>query len=113
VTTDLQAPSWVYTGDTGPNAALWQELAGTHVHTLVIETAFGDEEHALARISQHLCPRTLQTELQHLHGDVDVLITHIKPGEVCAVMSEIANHDSRHRIRALAAGEVLSIPGMK
>jgi hypothetical protein len=38
-----------------------------------------------------------------------VYITHIKPGELDAVMSEIGAQPSRHRIRALAAGQVMPI----
>lgn len=105
------APAWVYTGDTGPNPALWERLSSLPVHTLVIETAFGDDEQALAQISQHLCPGMLETELQALRPGAEVLITHIKPGEVEAVMREIAQHHSPHRIRALVTGEVLSLPG--
>ena len=104
-------PAWVYTGDTGPNPALWQRLAQMKVHTLVIETAFGDDEQALAQISQHLCPAMLETELKSLAAGAEVVITHIKPGELEAVMREIGAHDSRHRIRALAAGECLRVPG--
>jgi hypothetical protein len=80
------------------------------VHTLVIETAFGDDEQALAQISQHLCPAMLETELKSLQEGAEVLITHIKPGELDAVMREIGAHDSRHRIRALVAGECVSVP---
>ena len=103
--------AWVYTGDTGPNPALWQRLASMKVEALVIETAFRDDEHALARISQHLCPARLREELAHLPEPMDVFITHIKPGEVDAVMSEIGAHASRHRIHALASGGIMSIGG--
>lgn len=103
-------PAWVYTGDTGPNPALWQRLAQMQVHTLVIETAFGDDEQALAQVSQHLCPAMLETELKSLSAGAEVLITHIKPGELDAVMREIGAHESRHRIRALVAGECLDVP---
>ena len=106
-------PAWVYTGDTGPNPALWQRLAQMQVHTLVIETAFGDDEQALAQVSQHLCPAMLETELKSLSAGVEVLITHIKPGELDAVMREIAAHESHHRIRALVAGECLWVPGAR
>jgi ribonuclease BN (tRNA processing enzyme) len=102
-------PAWVYTGDTGPNPALWQRLAQMKVHTLVIETAFGDDEQALAHISQHLCPAMLEAELTSLRPGAQVLITHIKPGELDAVMREIGAHASPHRIRALVAGECLTI----
>lgn len=101
--------AWVYTGDTGPNAALWDRLESLPVHALVIETAFRDDEHALAAVSQHLCPSRLRRELQRLPRPADVFITHIKPGEVDAVMSEIAAHASDHRISALAPGQVIPL----
>ena len=72
---------------------------------LVIETAFSDEERQLARISRHLCPAALGHELAQLRGSVDVHITHIKPGEIEAVMSEIGRLATPHRVHALAAGD--------
>ena len=101
--------AWVYSGDTGPNPELWERLRGLPVSHLIIETAFGDEEHALAQISRHLCPSMLGVELQKLEGSVDVRITHIKPGEVEAVMLEIGALGSRHRIAALTTGEVVEL----
>jgi cAMP phosphodiesterase len=98
---------WIYTGDTGPNPALWQRLAALKVQHLVIETAFSDDERQLARISRHLCPAALGHELAFLEGSVQVHITHIKPGEVKAVMQEIARLDTRHRLSALQTGDVI------
>ena len=103
--------AWVYTGDTGPNPALWMRLRGMKVAHLVIETAFSDEERQLAYISRHLCPAALGHELGQLAGSVEVHITHIKPGELDAVMSEIGQLGSAHRIRALSAGQTISLPG--
>jgi ribonuclease BN (tRNA processing enzyme) len=100
---------WVFTGDTGPNAALWQRLQRLKVAHLVIETAFSDEERQLARISRHLCPAALAHELRNLEGSVDVHITHIKPGEIQSVMEEIAALETPHRIRALTAGQVMRL----
>ncbi len=102
--------AWVYSGDTGPNPALWERLQSMPVAALVIETAFRDDEHVLAHLSQHLCPAQLRLELEQLGAPADVYITHIKPGEVAAVMSEIGAHDSRHRIQALSTGLVMTIP---
>lgn len=101
---------WVYTGDTGPNPALWRRLAQMRVAHLVIETAFGNDEHELATVSQHLCPSKLGEELTRLDGSVDVHITHIKPGEVAAVMSEVMALTTRHRVSGLRAGEVIQVP---
>ncbi len=102
-------PAWVFSGDTGPNPALWARLARLPVATLVIETAFGDDEIELARVSRHLCPSLLRDELARLEPPADVYITHIKPGELDAVMSEIGAQASRHRIHALRAGQVMNV----
>ena len=99
--------AWVFTGDTGPNPQLWARLAQIEVEALVVETAFGDDEQGLANISRHLSPALLRRELAQLRAPTDVYITHIKPGEVDAVMSEIGAHGSRHRIGALVSGQKL------
>jgi ribonuclease BN (tRNA processing enzyme) len=101
--------NWVFTGDTGPNPSLWMRLRGMRVAHLVIETAFSDEERTVARISRHLCPSTLANELGQLEGSAQVHITHIKPGEMEAVMAEVSALGSRHRIAALTAGQVLTL----
>ncbi|MET0518019.1 MAG: 3',5'-cyclic-nucleotide phosphodiesterase [Burkholderiaceae bacterium] len=103
-----EAGHWVFTGDTGPNRALWARLAQIKVAHLVIETAFGDDEHELASLSRHLYPSALGRELAQLAGQVDVHITHIKPGEIDAVMAEVGALQSPHRIRALQAGQTIA-----
>ncbi|MGL6112616.1 MAG: MBL fold metallo-hydrolase [Rubrivivax sp.] len=102
-------PAWVFSGDTGPNPALWERLAQMRVATLVIETAFGDDDIELARISRHLSPALLCKELAQLDQPADVFITHIKPGELAVVMAEIGRLDTPHRIRQLAAGQVMRL----
>ena len=99
--------AWVFTGDTAPNPALWQRLRNLNVAHLVIETAFRDDEHQVAQVSRHLHPAALGRELQYLAQGSEVHITHIKPGELDTVMSEIAALDQRHRVQALTAGQVL------
>src|SRR3989442_7251935 len=101
--------AWVFTGDTGPNPALWErrrKMKGAH---LGIETAFSDEEQHLAHISRHLCPTMLGHELAQLAGAVDVHITHIKPGELDAVMTQIAGLELAHRVHAMRSGDVIGL----
>jgi ribonuclease BN (tRNA processing enzyme) len=100
---------WVFTGDTGPNPALWRRLADLRLSHLVIETAFSDDEAEVAHVSQHLHPAELGRELTHLGGSVDVRITHIKPGEVEAVMQGVQALHSPHRISALQAGQKMAL----
>jgi ribonuclease BN (tRNA processing enzyme) len=102
-------PAWVFSGDTGPNPALWARLAQMRVATLVIETAFGDDDIELARLSRHLSPSLLCKELAQLDQPADIFITHIKPGELEAVMAEIGRLDTPHRIRQLAVGQVMQL----
>ncbi len=99
--------AWVYTGDTGPNPALWQRLQNLRINHLVIEVAFGDEDAELAHISQHLCPSMLDIELRQLQGSVQVHITHIKPGDVATVMKQIAGLTSPHLLSPLTMGQVM------
>lgn len=101
--------AWVFTGDTGPNPALWRRLTGMTIAHLVIETAFGDDEQHLARISSHLCPTTLAKELARLEGEVAVHITHIKPGEVDSVMAQIGTLPVQHSCSALVTGQVFEL----
>lgn len=107
----LHAPAgaWVYTGDTGPNPALWQRLATLPTAHLVIETAFRNDEHALAARSRHLHPRALASELMQFNGAPDVWITHVKPGELDIVMSEIEALGLPRRVRALRAGQRIAL----
>jgi ribonuclease BN (tRNA processing enzyme) len=100
---------WVYTGDTGPNPALWAALKGRRIAHLVIETAFGDDERWLADLSGHLAPSSLGAELAQLDGSVPVHITHPKPGEVAAVVAQVRAISTAHRIEPLVKGLVFEL----
>jgi ribonuclease BN (tRNA processing enzyme) len=101
---------WVYTGDTGPNPLLWARLAQMDVRHLIIETAFSDEESALADLSGHLCPTRLAGELAQLGSTATELhITHIKPGELDAVMQGVVALGLPQRVMPLVAGQSISI----
>lgn len=103
----VQTPSgwWVYTGDTGPNPALWRCLAQRKIAQLVIETAFSDEDIELALVSRHLSPSLLAAELQRLAPGTPLAITHVKPGELSAVLGQVAALGIPHSVRALATGD--------
>jgi ribonuclease BN (tRNA processing enzyme) len=87
---DSGAASLVFTGDTGPNDALWRIVNRiANLKFLIIETAFSNKERQLAEISRHLCPATLAEELAKLERNPEIYITHLKPGEIEPTMLEI------------------------
>lgn len=110
---------WVFSGDTGPNSALWQRLNCMDVAMLVIETAFSGQEQELAQRSQHLAPSTLMRELAQWQPlrPCPVYITHTKPLETNRIIDEIhrlgadaaeAMHH-QHGLRWLHAGQEFAI----
>jgi ribonuclease BN (tRNA processing enzyme) len=83
--------SLVFSGDTTSCEVFWDEVNKIeNLKYLIIETAFGDDEIELARVSKHLCPVMLLSELARLERQAEVFITHLKPGEDEAIMHEIA-----------------------
>ncbi|MBQ0961988.1 3',5'-cyclic-nucleotide phosphodiesterase [Ideonella sp. 4Y11] len=101
---------FVYTGDTGPNPALWEALRGLNLRQLVIEIAFSEGDRAIATDSLHHCPSTLAAELAQVPGHVEVLLTHVKPGEMPTVLAELAARLGPGRaVTALRAGQRLSL----
>jgi len=82
--------SLVFTGDTTSCDALWDAVNRIeNLKYLIIETAFGDREVALARLSHHLCPALLFAELKKLQRQAEIFITHLKPGEGEEIMRQI------------------------
>lgn len=85
--------SLIFTGDTTTNDALWPLVNKMHnLKYLIIETAFRNDELELAKLSKHLCPSLLVDELNKitLTQQIEVFITHLKPGEGGVIMQEIA-----------------------
>jgi ribonuclease BN (tRNA processing enzyme) len=104
---DSGAGSLVFSGDTGPNDALWKAVNRiANLKVLIVETAFSNKERQLAEVSKHLCPSMLVEELAKLDLDPEVWITHLKPGEIEQTMREIAAGVRRHRPRMLENGQV-------
>jgi ribonuclease BN (tRNA processing enzyme) len=104
---DSGAGSLVFSGDTGPNDALWRIVNGiAGLKILIVETAFSNKERQLAEVSKHLCPSMLADELAKLDLDPEVWITHLKPGEIELTMREIEACVGGHRPRMLQNGQV-------
>jgi len=94
--------SLVFTGDTGPNDALWKVVNRiANLKFLIIETAFSDKDRKLAELALHLCPSMLAEELAKLKRPAEIYITHLKPSEVELTMQEIEELPGNLRLRPL------------
>src|SRR5215471_5080924 len=72
---DSGQASLVFTGDTGPNDALWKIVNRiNNLKFLIIETAFSNKERKLAEMSRHLCPDMLAEELKKLERSAEIYI---------------------------------------
>lgn len=104
---DSGKSSLVFTGDTGPNDALWRVVNRIrNLKYLIVETAFSNKERELAEISKHLCPETLADELAKLERSADIYVTHLKPGEIELTMQEIEECAGEFRPRMLQNNQV-------
>ena len=104
---DSGSGSLCFSGDTTVNDPLWVLLNKVpNLCFLLIETAFPNSGEALARVSKHLCPRMLETELAKLCSSPEVFITHMKPGQDAAILREIGAMAGRLRPAILRDGQV-------
>lgn len=104
---DSGGGSLVFTGDTGPNDALWEIVNGIdNLKFLIIETAFANKERHLAELSKHLCPSMLAEELVKFEREAEVYVTHLKPGETELTMQEIEESSGRLQPRMLQNNQI-------
>ena len=105
---DSGRSSLVFTGDTTANDALWTTLRQiANLRYLLIETAFANRERPLAVASKHLCPSLLAEGLVGLGSEVEVFISHIKPGQTAPVMREIEELVGGCRPRLLENNQII------
>lgn len=105
---DSGVNSLVFTGDTTVNDEFWPVLNRiTNLEYLVIETAFSNRERALAVVSKHLCPSMLAEELGKLERDAKIYISHLKPGQIELIMSEVAECAGDFNPKMLQNNQVL------
>lgn len=105
---DSGEASLVFSGDTGPNDALWKIVNGIgNLRYLIIETAFCDRDYAIAMASRHLCPSLLAAEISQLRLPAEIFITHLKPGDMALTMTEVAAALHAYQPKMLEHGQVI------
>lgn len=90
-------------GDTGPTEELWRVLnARDDLKLLLMETSFPNAMQALADVSGHLTPRSLESELAKLdRRGCEVLLYHLKP----AFIGELKEELKHLPVRVLELGD--------
>lgn len=94
--------SFAFSGDMTENDHFWDTLNDCpDLLHLIVETTFPDEEIELAKLSKHLCPSMLASELGKLNSKPATFITHLMPGGEDNIMAEIKAHLPDENIQQL------------
>ena len=104
--------SMIFTGDTTSCAELWQHVNRIkNLKYLIIETAFGNADRELAKISKHFCPSMLVEQLAYMsHRPLPrIYITHLKPGQGEIIMREIEADAYQFNARPLYNGHIFEL----
>ena len=104
---DSGSASLVFSGDTTTHDAFWMAVNKiTNVKYLIIETAFCNQKRDIAIRSRHFCPSLLAEELKKLERNVEIFITHLKPGEDDVIMDEIQQCMGQYNPRRLESNQL-------
>lgn len=86
-------------GDTKDTEEIWQALNATdNLKGIFIETSFPNNMEELARVSGHLTPEMLASELNKLNGNKDtpIYVYHMKPNFLDTLKEEISAIDKNN-----------------
>jgi 3',5'-cyclic-nucleotide phosphodiesterase len=80
-----------FSSDTAETDQFWDVVNSTpHLDALLIEASFPNKMAALAEVSRHFTPATLDKELEKLnHNGMDVLAVHLKPSYRELIIGEL------------------------
>jgi ribonuclease BN (tRNA processing enzyme) len=99
--------SVLFSGDTGPTAALWKAAdSADDLKAIFLEVSFSNAQEAVARVSKHMIPRYLKAELAKTAQDVPVYLYHMKPPSAAAIRREVKAL-KMPRLRFLEEGQIL------
>ncbi len=96
-----------FTGDTMYSEELVAAInRQSNLRHLLIESAFSDEQHALALASGHLCPSLLATLIEEIQTSPDIHVCHLKPGAESRVLAQIKERLGHLNLSKLCQGQV-------
>ncbi|BAN23208.1 3',5'-cyclic-nucleotide phosphodiesterase [Caballeronia insecticola] len=102
--------SLAFSGDTTTNPAFWSAIATLPgLRHVIVETAFRDEQIALAHAAHHYCPRLIAEDLRGVEMQAELLISHLKPPHGAQILEELRAALPDIALRALIDGEALDV----
>ncbi|AQG98876.1 3',5'-cyclic-nucleotide phosphodiesterase [Burkholderia sp. KK1] len=102
--------SLAFSGDTTTNPDFWSAAAALPgLRYVIVETAFPDAQIATAHAAHHYCPRLIAEDLRGIGLKAELLISHLKPPHGAQILTELRAALPGVALRALRAGEVLSV----
>ena len=100
--------AFAFSGDTALHLPFWQALAAEPLlRQVMVELTYPDARRAEASRFGHLCPSDLAEGVSLLPAGVEILISHLEPGEEVRVMSEIRALLPDRRLTQLVSGQQL------
>lgn len=100
----------VFSGDTSRCPAFWKAVnAIKDLRYLIIETAFSENEKAIAEASKHLCPSMLGAELTRYTNTAPLYITHLKPREEDLIMEQVHEVAGDREVHRLETGQIFTL----
>jgi ribonuclease BN (tRNA processing enzyme) len=99
-----------FSGDTTTNPEFWATVSALPgLRHVIVETAFPDAQIALAHAAQHYCPRLIADDVRGVGMKAELLISHLKPPHGAQILDELRAALPGVELRALQAGEVLTL----
>lgn len=99
-----------FSGDTTTNDTLWARLNEyPKLDLLYVESAFGNHDHEISRISKHYCPELLAEDLKKLKHRPEIWLTHFKPGDEDLIFEECVEALPDFSVNRLSGGEIFKL----
>lgn len=100
--------AFAFSGDTALHLPFWQTLAAEpRLRYVMVEATYANARQAEAGRYGHLCAAELARGVSLLSPDVEILISHLEPGDESLVMAELRAALPDYRLTQLVSGQRL------
>jgi len=102
--------SFVFSGDTSYHEPFWSALNSIpNLRYLMIETNYLDHDMQNSKAAGHMRPELLAQGLKGLRSPIQLLITHLEPGNEDSIMAEIEAIAGEFAPQRLTRGQVFAL----